>query len=240
MSVTAGNWTLPVALSGIGTGAANETQTLTVSAVSGNTAAAQVASVSYSSPAATGTLNLIKASNQATGNSVITVTVSDGVTTTTRSFTIYVRSSLNANPTISGSGLSGKTIAENTSTAAIPFTVGDDATAAASLTLAGRSSNPALVPDSGIVFGGSASNRTVTVTPLAQQIGTATIYLFVSDSASGMATTNFSLTVTQANTAPTISGATLSGSVTNSGLTASQAVFTDASKALSSTGACVI
>ena len=41
------------------------------------------------------------------------------------------------------------------------------------------SSNAALVPDANIVFGGSGANRTVTVTPLADVFGTATITVTV-------------------------------------------------------------
>ena len=43
------------------------------------------------------------------------------------------------------------------------------------------SSNPALVPAANIVFGGSGANRTVTITPAANQSGTATITLTVTD-----------------------------------------------------------
>src|SRR5204863_55112 len=70
-----------------------------------------------------------------------------------------------------------------TATAAIPFTVNDADTAATSLTLSGSSSNPTLVPVGNIVFGGSGSSRTVTVTPAANQTGTATIGVTVSDGA---------------------------------------------------------
>ena len=51
----------------------------------------------------------------------------------------------------------------NQATAAMPFTIGDAETGAGSLSLSSASSNPTLVPFSGIVFGGSGSNRTVSV-----------------------------------------------------------------------------
>jgi len=51
--------------------------------------------------------------------------------------------------------------------------VGDVETAASSLTVTGASSNTGLVPVANIVFGGSASNRTVTVTPATNAIGKA-------------------------------------------------------------------
>ena len=49
--------------------------------------------------------------------------------------------------------------------------------------MTGSSSNTALVPNANIVFGGSGASRTVTVTPAANQNGTATISLSVSDGA---------------------------------------------------------
>jgi len=74
-------------------------------------------------------------------------------------------------------------MAANTTTPPIPFTISDPETDAASLTLAGNSDNPGLVPVSGIVFGGSGSHRTVTLTPRPGQIGSAHITLTVSDGA---------------------------------------------------------
>ena len=93
---------------------------------------------------------------------------------------------------------------EDTATAPIAFTMGDAETAAGSLTVCGTSSNTTLVPNANIVFGGSGANRTVTVTPAANQAGTATITVTVSD---GTLTTvdTFLLTVTAVNDAPTIS-----------------------------------
>src|SRR5437870_11523779 len=67
-------------------------------------------------------------------------------------------------------------------------------TSAGSLTVSGSSSNPTLVPNSGIVFGGSGSSRTVTVTPAANQTGTATISVTVSDGSLSTGT-SFVLTV---------------------------------------------
>ena len=63
----------------------------------------------------------------------------------------------------------------------IPFVIGDAETAATSLTLSKDSSNLALVPIENIVFGGSASNRTVTVTPAGGLQGTSTITIRASD-----------------------------------------------------------
>src|ERR1035437_3313610 len=72
----------------------------------------------------------------------------------------------NLPPTISV--LSNQTVRVNQSTPALPFTVLDDKTPAASLTLARVSSTPAVVPANNIVFGGSDSSCTVTATAASQ------------------------------------------------------------------------
>ena len=53
------------------------------------------------------------------------------------------------------------------------FTISDDDLA--TVAVSGSSSNTTLVPSANIVFGGSGADRTVTVTPAANQSGTATI-----------------------------------------------------------------
>ena len=83
----------------------------------------------------------------------------------------------------------------------------DIETAAASLTLGGASSNPTLVPNANIVFGGSGANRTVTLTPAANQSGSATITVTVSDGPL-TASDTFVLTVNPVNDTPTISNLT--------------------------------
>ena len=59
-----------------------------------------------------------------------------------------------------------------------------------------------------IVLGGSGANRTVTITPAANQSGTATITLTVTDGNGGTATDSFVLTVLPVNDVPTISNVT--------------------------------
>ena len=86
---------------------------------------------------------------------------------------------VNDTPTITD--IANQTIARNGTTGPLGFTVGDVETAAGSLTVSGSSDNTTLVPNTNIVFGGSGANRTVTVTPAANQSGTATITVTVSD-----------------------------------------------------------
>jgi hypothetical protein len=116
-------------------------------------------------------------------------------------------------PTISG--LSNQTVRVNQSTPALPFTVLDDKTPAASLTLAGASSNPAVVPVASIVFGGSDSGRTVTITA-AGQPGSSLITVYVTDSGGAFSSTSFTMTVLAANTAPFISAISRTNTLMNS------------------------
>ncbi len=135
-----------------------------------------------------------------TGTATITVSVRDGTNTTSDDFLLTVNL-VNTPPTITG--IADQIFNEDTATGPLNFTIDDGQTAAASLTLGKASSNSVLVPTNSIVFGGSGSNRTVTITPALNQHGSATITLTVGD---GQATTstNFLLTVNPANDAPSI------------------------------------
>jgi hypothetical protein len=181
-----------VNLTGITSGASNETQTLTVTANSSNPALIPTPTISYTSPNSTGSLSFTPVTN-AYGTASITVSVNDGGASNnivSRSFNVTV----NALPTISS--LTNLTIAVDTHTPALPFTVSDAETAADALILSASSSNPTLVPTAGVVLAGTSTNRTVTVSPAAGQIGTAVITIGVSD---GFATnsTSFQLSVLQ-------------------------------------------
>jgi len=109
-----------------------------------------------------------------------------------------VPSTTNTPPAISS--VANQTIAVNTVTPTLPFTVSDQETPATNLTVVANSSNPTLVPNSSIVLGGTGTNRTVTITPAAGQTGTTTIALTVCDPTL-CTTTSFLLTV---NPLPTV------------------------------------
>ncbi len=108
--------------------------------------------------------------------------------------------SVNDLPTISDIGDQG--ISEDGNTGDLAFTVGDVETPVANLTLSGSSDNLALVPNANITFGGAGAARTVRVTPVANQFGSATITVTVQDLDGGSASDTFVLTVTSVNDLP--------------------------------------
>jgi hypothetical protein len=106
-------------------------------------------------------------------------------------------------PTISD--IADQTVNEDVSTGPLAFTISDAETTASSLILTASSSNTQLVSVASIVFGGSGTNRTVTVTPLTNQFGTATITISVTDAGGSTAQDTFLLTVNSVNDAPIFS-----------------------------------
>jgi hypothetical protein len=135
------------------------------------------------------------------GPVTFTYTVADGKTGSATGTVTLTVTSVNDVPTITN-------IADQTSSGAavgpLTVTVADVETAATALTLAATSSNTALVPVGNVVFGGSGVNRTVTVTPITGQSGSAVITVTVGDGASSAFDT-FTVTVTAARTATTTS-----------------------------------
>ena len=91
--------------------------------------------------------------------------------------------------------IAGQSTPLNTATAPIPITLGDAESDPATLDIKATSDNQTLLPASGIALGGSGSNRTITLTPAAGQLGSANVTLAVCD---GLLTTfqSFALTVT--------------------------------------------
>jgi subtilisin-like proprotein convertase family protein len=135
-----------------------------------------------------------------TGTATITITVIDpaaaGTNTVTSSFAVTVTPVIYPPFFITVPG--PQSVAAGGTIANIPFAVAHPTDAANTLTVTGSSSDQSLVKDSAIVFGGSGTNRTVTITAQANTPGgTATINLTVTDpaTANNFATTNFALTV---------------------------------------------
>jgi hypothetical protein len=93
------------------------------------------------------------------------------------------------------SGLADLTIAEDTSSGPIPFTLADNEAPAEFLGLGVSSSNPRLLPVNNISFGGSGTNRTITLTPVSDETGVSVVQVTADD---GLfhGTASFQLTVT--------------------------------------------
>lgn len=75
------------------------------------------------------------------------------------------------------------------------FIVGDLDSSPETLTLTARSSNPNLIPDENIVFGGTGTNRSITLTPIKTDPDTSVITVIVTDAHGRSASTTFVLTV---------------------------------------------
>jgi hypothetical protein len=176
---------------------------LVLSASSSNPSLIPIANITIGGSGTNRTLAVTPALNQS-GTATITVTVSDGQLSASSSFVLTVNA-VNDTPTIAN--IADRTIDENNTTGPIGFVIGDVETTASSLTLGASSSNPTLVPNQNVVFGGSGSSRTVSVTPATNQTGTATINITVSDGAR-TATDSWVLTVRSVattNTPPLLS-----------------------------------
>jgi len=92
-------------------------------------------------------------------------------------------------------------IAEDNHTSPLSFTLGDPA-----VTLAATSSSSPLVSSSGMSFGGSGVNRTLTVTPLSNAYGSnAMVTVTATSSSGGVGVEWFYLTVNPVNDAPIFS-----------------------------------
>jgi hypothetical protein len=137
----------------------------------------------------------------ASGTVTITVTANDAQpqnNITTRTFTV----SINGAPTLSA--ISPQTTLEETASTNILFTVSDDSTPAGSLMVVGTSSKQSLVPNANVIVGGTGSNRTVTLMPLPNQFGAATITLTATDSAGASTSRSFVFVVDGVNDRPTL------------------------------------
>ncbi len=193
-----------VNLTGITGGAANEPQnTITITATSSSPAVVSAPVVSYTRPATTGSLVLNPVAN-ASGTATITVRVTDGATSnnvTVRTFTVTVTAA-NDLPSI-GDVPAQMTLEDVPVTVA--FTVSDVETAANSLTLNAMSFNEEVVGNSGFTFGGTGNNRTLTIRPLPDQSGSATIMITAEDANGGANSIFFELYVNPVNDAPRIS-----------------------------------
>ncbi len=191
-----------VAIAGISSGSGVESQILAITATSSNPSLIPHPSISYTSPAATGSLSLKPAPN-ANGTAVITVSVDDGGPVNnivSTAFTVTV-SPVNDPPTLSD--IPNQTANQDSTVAPISFTVGDIDSALTALSVTGKSSNQVLVPNANITMGGSGASRTLSIRLAPGQSGSTTVTFDVNDG-SASATDTFLLTVIKKASPPLI------------------------------------
>lgn len=187
-----------VNLAGINSGAANEVQTLVVTATSSNPGLIPHPSVNYSSPNATGSLNFTPVA-LAFGTATLTVTVNDGGASNnivTRSFTVTVNA-VNNQPTLNT--LANLTLNEGAGLQTVNLT-GINSGASnevQTLTVTATSSNPGLIPNPTVNYTSANATGTLTFTPAANSGGSATITVTVNDgqAANNTVTRTFTVTV---------------------------------------------
>ena len=134
---------------------------------------------------------VLNANTPANGVANVTVTISSGGFTYQQSFKITVNF-VNQLPTISA--IPTQTIFVNTPVT-VNFTIGDVETASNTLVVAATSNNQTLIPNANLVLGGSGPNRTLTITPANNQVGSATITISVTDGNFGITNRNFDVQV---------------------------------------------
>lgn len=171
-----------VSLTGITAGAANETaQTLTISAVSSNPSLIPHPTVNYTSPAATGTLTYMPVAN-ASGTATVTVTLSDGIASVTRTFDVVV-TPVNDEPTLSAIANPAAILedAGMQTVALAGISAGMPNESSQTLTLTAVSSNPGLIPHPTVTYTSPNSTALLSYTPVANVNGTATITVTLTD-----------------------------------------------------------
>jgi len=130
------------------------------------------------------------------GSSRITIIARDSYYSIAKRLELVV-DSVNDNPVISN--IPDKATNEDTPLNNIPFSISDIESDAEDLIVTGTSSNQNLVPDANLVFGGVGTNRTLSITPVANQTGTSTITVRVTDPDGGFIEDAFEFNVVAVN-----------------------------------------
>jgi len=184
----------------------SDTQTaasrLVVSGTSSNTALVPYSAIVFGGSGANRTVS-VTPNASATGTTLISLTVFDGVLSTTTAFSLTVIP-FTAPPVISG--VSNLSTSVNGLVQA-PFTIDDSDTPLDLLKVTATSSNASLLRSSSLILGGAAHSRTLNALLNPGASGTTLITLSVND---GVKTTNLQITLTvlTANTVPWIEGLT--------------------------------
>jgi hypothetical protein len=196
-----------VNLSGISSGAANEVQSLTVTAASSNPALIPNPTVTYTSPNSTGSLIFTPGAN-VSGTTTVNVNVNDGGASNnivTKTFTVTINS-VNQTPTLNAIG--NLTINENAGlqTVNISGISSGAANEVQTLAVTATSSNPTLIPNPTVTYTSPNSTGSLTFTPAANVSGTATVNVNVNDggASNNIVTKIFTVTINSVNQTPTL------------------------------------
>ena len=196
-----------VNLSGITSGAANENQILTVSAVSSNPNLVPNPTVHYTSANTTGSLTFTPGLN-ANGSAIVTVTVNDGGDSNnivTQTFTVTVNP-VNQPPTLNA--INNLTISENAAQQTVNLSgITSGATNEnQTLTVNATSSNPNLIPNPTVNYSSANTTGSLTFTPALDANGSAIITVTVNDggTSNNTFTRTFTVTVSPVNQPPTL------------------------------------
>ena len=189
-----------VSLSGISSGATNENQPLTVTAVSSNPSLIPAPTVTYTSPNTVGTLSLAPALN-ANGTATITVQVNDGQplnNTVSRSFTVTVNP-VNQPPTLNS--ISNYTVAKNAGaqTVLLSGISSGAANEIQTLKVTAASGNRKLASPPTVVYSSPGGTGSLIFKPMTNATGTTTFTVTVNDGARSNNIIQKTFTVTIAN-----------------------------------------
>jgi CSLREA domain-containing protein len=183
---------------------------LTLSAISSNTALLPNTNMLLGGSGANRTIAFIPAANQ-NGVTTITLSVSDGINTTTTSFLLTVEP-INDPPTLDS--IADLSVSEDAGAQTIGLSgigTGPANESGQSLTVTATSDNPVLITNPIISYISGSAIGTLTFTPVADSSGVATITLLVQDSggtsSGGSASTQyrFTINVSAVNDLPTLS-----------------------------------
>ncbi len=148
--------------------------------------------------------------NQNGGPVAITIEVGDGLSTASTTFDVTVTPDDDP-PTIGT--ISNQTTSEDVAIIGLPFTIGDP-DGFGTTTLTGISNDDAIIPDGNITFGGSGTNRTVSITPLLNQNGGPVEITVEVGDGTATASTTFDVMVTPSDDDPPTIG-TISNQTTS-------------------------
>jgi type VI secretion system Hcp family effector len=177
---------------------------LTVARGTNNPTLLPVNNIVVSGSGGSRTVTMTPAANRS-GSVTVTLTVSDGQATAPMSFQLTVNA-VNDEPTVAA--IATQVTDENVEKTETVW-IGDIDNAFSEVSMSGTSDNVALIPNGNVTFSGTGNNRTMTLTPAADQFGQANItvtatdpggansaprtFLFAVNSASGQAPTNITL-----------------------------------------------